>query len=99
MNPKKMSELPMPPNMKYHKWHPITNRRYPLTLDAASSMWWGGGEEMMISTSKSKEVKWYTKIFTSKYDISQKSGLKPKEVKWYIKIFTSKYDISQKSEF
>jgi len=89
----------MPPNMKYHKWHPITNRRYPLMLDAASSVLCGGGGGNDDLYLKSKEVKWLTRIFTSKYDISQKSDLKSKEVKWYTKIFTSKYDISQKSEF
>jgi len=34
------SELPVPPYMKYHKWQPITNRHYPLMLNAASSVLW-----------------------------------------------------------
>jgi hypothetical protein len=32
------SELPVPPYTKYHTLHPVTNRRYPLTLDATSSV-------------------------------------------------------------
>jgi hypothetical protein len=33
-----MSELPVPPYTKYHKLHPVTTRRYPLMLDATSSV-------------------------------------------------------------